>query len=606
MQIKNSSNIFSEDHEAAQGERDKKNCYFIFCVMFVISNFLLLIIVSIQGKTFLISDYGACPNDSLDDTKAIQLAINDAISHGLDSDVIFGYGIYSISSTIAIQNATNLTIKGQGIDQTFLIGINPIGIFSAHFCNGLTLVSFSIDYDPLRFTAGYVVNVDRNFLDIQVVPPHRTDVGQRVHGLHRYNPVQMRPDFGPNTYGVYQRPPADNKTTILSPGILRLPLAAPLQFVEGDPIVARYVFTDHAIYAVDVIDFTIQSLAIYSSWSMGIVTLRVRRFNILNYQVRPRDGRWLSQNQDAMHFVDTREYITITDSVCEAMGDDALNVHATFLLITEIINSTAATVTATNGTTILDIGVGTNVEFSSYQQPYTVHGNGTIASVIFNSINTRNITFTTPVNLSVNDWMCVADAPFLTIRNLTVANNRARAVLTETRNVDIRQSIFNRTSGPAVLIQPSMYWKEGPAARNVTLSENIYFENNEGITQEKAIISILPDPIQSIPVFNDILIESSTFYFGIYSQGFLQSDNANNVFIHGNYIVTNNLTSFISICNSRNISAIDNCIVTNQTRPVTYYVFDTTASCIANSSSLINLPSSAFNSSFPPPVLVKK
>ena len=56
---------------------------------------------------------------------------------------------------------------------------------------------------------------------------------------------------------------------------------------------------------MDITDFTIQSVS--------------------NYQVRPRDGRWLSQNQDAMHFVDSREYITITDSVCEGMGDDALN-----------------------------------------------------------------------------------------------------------------------------------------------------------------------------------------------------------------------------------------------------------------------------------------
>ena len=571
-------------------------------MMYVVYNFLLLIIVSIEGKTFLISDYGAIPNDNLDDSKGIQLAVNDAVSHGLDSDVVFGYGIYLISSTISIQNATNLTITGQGIDQTFLIGTNPVAIFSAHLCQDLTLVSFSIDYNPLPFTAGYVVKVDRKFLDVQIVTPHRTDVGQRVHGFHRYDPIQRRPAFGPNTYGIYQKPPTDNTTTIVSPGILRLPLAAPLQFVEGDPIVARYIFTNHAIYVVDITDFTIESLAIYSSWSMGIVTLRVRRFNIFNYQVRPRDGRWLSQNQDAMHFVDSREYITITDSVCEGMGDDALNVHATFLLITKIINSTAAIVKATNGTTILDMGVGTNVEFSSYQQTYTVHGNGTIASLIFNSIDTRNITFTKPVNLSFNDWICVADTPRLTVRNLTVANNRARGILTETRHVNISRSIFNRTSGPAILIQPSLYWHEGPAARHIKLSENIFFENNEGIAQEKAIISILPDPIQSIPVFDDIQIESSTFYFGNYSQGFLQNTNANSVFIRGNYIVTNNFTSFISICNSRNISATNNCIITNQIRPELYYVFDTIVPCLVNSSSLIHLPSSAFDSSFPPPV----
>ena len=46
------------------------------------------------------------------------------------------------------------------------------------------------------------------------------------------------------------------------------------------------------------------------------------------------------------------------------MRDDAFNVHAACLLIIEIIKSTAAIVKATNGTTLLDVGVETNVEFT--------------------------------------------------------------------------------------------------------------------------------------------------------------------------------------------------------------------------------------------------
>ena len=150
-----------------------------------------------------------------------------------------------------------------------------------------------------------------------------------------------------------------------------------------------------------------------------------------------------------------------------------------------------------------------------------------------------------------------------------------------------------------------MYWHEGPEARNVSLIENIYIDNNEGIAQEKGIITILPDPIQLVPVINDIRIESSTFYFGMYSQGLLQSDNANNVFISGNYIATNSSTPLISICNSRNISAENNCVVNNQTKIDQYYTFDQTNPCSMNLSSLIDLPPSAFNSSFPPPVIRK-
>ena len=52
---------------------------------------------SIGGKTFFVSGYGAYPHDNID---------------GAVNDIVFGYGIYTISSTIIISNATNLTIIG--------------------------------------------------------------------------------------------------------------------------------------------------------------------------------------------------------------------------------------------------------------------------------------------------------------------------------------------------------------------------------------------------------------------------------------------------------------------------------------------------------------
>ncbi|CAF4072671.1 unnamed protein product [Adineta steineri] len=576
----------------------------------IYSWFVLIILsinfVSIRGKTFFVSDYNAYPNDDLDDTHGIQLAINEAIKYGLVSDIIFGYGVYTISSTIAISNAINLTITGQGMDETFLIGSYQITIFTAYSCQGLKLTSFSIDYNPLPFTAGYIVDVNDKYLDLQVVPPHQTDIDRKIGTILRYDPIQKRPAFGSNTYEIYQTPPADANTTIVSPGVLRLPLTSPTGFRKGDPIVARYTFGYHAIYGQDLVDITIESITIYTSWLMGVATIRSRRLKIHNYHVLPHPGRWMSTAADCMHFLDTRESISISDSECQAMGDDGLNVHAMFFQVTQVIDSTTVIIEESNWDEPLNFGIGTNLEFSANQQPFSVHGSGTVASIVFNSTYSRKITFTNSVNASVGDWACVSDTPVLTIRNFTVANNRARGVLLETRNIDIRQSVFYRTSGPAVLIQPSMYWREGPEARNVSLIENLYIENNEGIAQEKGIITILPDPIHLVPVINDIRIESSTFVLGNSSQGLLQSNNMNNLFLSGNYIATNNSTPIISICNSRNISAENNCVVNNQTKITEYYTFDQGSPCSMNLSSLINLPPSAFNSSFSPPVIPKQ
>ena len=558
----------------------------------------------IKGKTFSISDYNVYPNDNIDDTYGIQVAINESIAYGFNNEIEFGPGIYTISSTIMISNTTNLTVKGAGIEQTIFISSYKGMIFYAWNCQGITLTSFSIDYDPLPFTAGYVVDVNDKYLDIQVVSPHQTDVDQQIQAILRYDPVQMRPAFGENTYEIYQTPPANVNSTIVKPGILRIPLANPTQFRQGDPVVARYAFTHSAIFGSNVVDMTVQSILLYTSWSMGFVAVTGKRLNVTDFHVLPRNGRWMSTSQDCMHFIDMREHVSVTDSQCQAMGDDGLNVCARFFLVVDVIDPHTIVIKGLKEAGPLNVGLGTTLEFTSEQQPFTVHGNGTVASLLFNTSDLRTIIFTTSVNASVNDWVIVADTPRLTIRNFTVANNRARGVLLETRNIDIRQSNFYRTSGPAVLIQPSMYWYEGPEARNVSLIENLYIENNEGLAQEKGVITIFPYPIQLLPVINDLQMQSSTFYLGNYSQGLLQIHNMNNLFLTKNYIATNNSTPLISICNSRNITAENNCVVNNQTKIDQYYTFDPMYPCSMNLSSLIDLPSSAFNSSFPPPVII--
>jgi hypothetical protein len=102
---------------------------------------------------------------------------------------------------------------------------------------------------------------------------------------------------------------------------------------DGNP--ARYTYQGHAIYGQDLTDITLQSIAIYTAWGMGFVTLRSRRLTINNYNVLQRKGRWMSSIIDCMHFTDTREYLSLSDSVCQGMGDDGLNVHGVFFFFCE-------------------------------------------------------------------------------------------------------------------------------------------------------------------------------------------------------------------------------------------------------------------------------
>ncbi|CAF3719681.1 unnamed protein product, partial [Rotaria sordida] len=432
----------------------------------------------------------------------IQLAVSEAIKSGLHNSVVFGFGTYNLSSEIIVSYANNLTVIGQEIDKTFLIGNSPSSIFSIKSCQGLIITSLSIDFDPLPFTA--------------VKPPHQTNINQQVEAILRYDPIAMRPAFDPNTYDMYQRPPPNTTTSLFSPGVLRIPLKKPAKFVVQDPIVVRYAFQKHVIASMDAQDLTIQSINIYTSWCMGFAATRTKRLNIIDFNVAPRSERWMSIIMDCMHFTDSREYISVSNSKCSSMGDDGLNVHAMYFIVKKIINSTALIVQTLSWPYILDVGIGTHLEFSSNQQPFTPHAKGTVVSTkIYDSLS-QLYTFDSPLDVTVNDYVVV-----------------------KTRNVNVKQSVFNRTSGQAILFQPSLHWDEGPHAINVTLSENLFVNNNEGLARQEGVITILPVPVQLVPTIKNVQITSSTFLIGNYYQGVIQSYNGNNIAFYGNYIATN-------------------------------------------------------------------
>jgi hypothetical protein len=146
---------------------------------------------------------------------------------------------------------------------------------------------------------------------MQVVSPHKADVGRQIEAILRYDSSLMRPAIGPNAYETYFTPSPNLTTSIVGNGTLRVPLGYSSSYLVGDAIIVRYAFVNHAFYVQDVPDFTLQSITIYTAWYMGIFTLRTPRLNIIDYHVKPYNGRWMSTSADCMHFADYRQYINI-------------------------------------------------------------------------------------------------------------------------------------------------------------------------------------------------------------------------------------------------------------------------------------------------------
>ena len=73
-------------------------------------------------------------------------------------------------------------------------------VFTVQNGVGLIISSLSIDFDPLPFTGGYIVNVTDTYVDIKIQLPHQISIENQIGSLMRYDAVEMRPAFGPNIY----------------------------------------------------------------------------------------------------------------------------------------------------------------------------------------------------------------------------------------------------------------------------------------------------------------------------------------------------------------------------------------------------------------------
>lgn len=77
-----------------------------------------------EKGVFLVTDYGAIPNDGVCDVAAIQAAINDAVAAG-GGVVLIPDGVYTISTragnqNLLIQDANGVTLRGESQDGTIL------------------------------------------------------------------------------------------------------------------------------------------------------------------------------------------------------------------------------------------------------------------------------------------------------------------------------------------------------------------------------------------------------------------------------------------------------------------------------------------------------
>jgi len=172
--------------------------YSVFLSLIFLSTFFIFIVsfynCSKSTLEIKVADFGAVPDDGKNDTPAILAAI-EACRDKQNTRLVFASGTYDINGgsedergrrqpSFDIININNLTIEGNGSE---LIGHDYATMFSFTECNNLTINNLTVDWDPLPFTQGKVVEVKDDYVDIEVVAPFTAQAGRRTEALLGYD-----------------------------------------------------------------------------------------------------------------------------------------------------------------------------------------------------------------------------------------------------------------------------------------------------------------------------------------------------------------------------------------------------------------------------------
>lgn len=303
-------------------------------------------------------DFGAIPDDEGPDTAAIRSAIEFAKNSGKACKILFEKGRYLIDNdaiesaeggatekymALWIAEAKDLVIDGNGAR---LIVTNPrSGLFRITRSSRVIIRNFTIDFDPLPFSAGYIRAIHRELkaIDLEVVAPHPAMTASyfsRKTGGYGY-PIDAKipgriKDNAPNVF-------LSKNVTDLGKGVFRIFMrdsvpVADLDYLSvGDRYVqiARQPGAD-LFRAVQSQDVTLDHITSYASAAAHYVAVNSDRLNLIQCSAQISTGRWMGGNADGVHVQNCRVGPWVEGCHFEGIGDDGFNIYTRPFFVSKV------------------------------------------------------------------------------------------------------------------------------------------------------------------------------------------------------------------------------------------------------------------------------
>ena len=435
---------------------------------------------------------------------------------------------------IAIEGYQGLTIEGNGADFVFHGRMLPVSVVGTERC---TLRNFSIDFATPHIAQAEVVQNDpEQGITFRVAPWVNARVTENGGFEHTSEEWGMRPGWGiafdPVTRRiiyktgdigtpVHQVQQIDERT-FLAPAWRdsRLP--------EGTIVAMRtYERPSPGIFVSHAKDTRLENVKVHYAEGMGLLAQMSEDVTLDGFSVCLRgddDPRYFTTQADATHFSGCKGKIHSVNGLYEAMMDDAINVHGTYLKVVERIDDHTVKGRYMHGQAWgFDWGyVGDEVQFvrSNTMELVSREKNEIFVTKIENiSIADQQsslgenvpgyshgakefvIRFTDalPAEISEADGYGIENltwTPEVYFAGNTIRNNRARGTLFSTpKRTVVEDNLFDHTSGTAILLCGDCNgWYETGACRDVTIRRNRFVNALTCMFQfTNAVISIYPE-----------------------------------------------------------------------------------------------------------------
>ena len=422
---------------------------------------------------------------------------------------------------LMLENCSNVIIEGNDADFIFEGRMLPIAAVNV---TNLSISGIHIDFTTPHIAQVEVIENQDGMITYR--PAEWVDYEIRDGKfIHKGTGWEIQPSWGipfekETRHIVYRQGDiglGTNNVTVLPDGLLRAPWNNPA-LIPGTVIAMRgWGRPTPGIFIDGCRDVNLTDVKVHYAEGMGLLAQNTENITLNRFGVCLRgdnDPRYFTTQADATHFSSCWGKITSIDGLYEGMMDDAINVHGTYLRISEVVDSTEVIAKYMHGQSYgFEWGApGETIQLIAPKTMEISSPEAEIASIQQLNDKEFRIKFSAPLNPQVGQGIeNLTRTPEVEFCRNTIRNNRARGALFSTpRKTVCADNLFDHTSGSAILLCGDCNgWFETGACRDVTICGNRFVNALTSQYQfTNAVISIYPE----IP---DLKSQTKFFHSGI-------------------------------------------------------------------------------------------